>query len=154
MHALVKAGNTDALVRALFSQVGREDQELNAKNEMGQTPLSVAASAGRFECVEALLAFGACPNIVDADGLAPLHTASFMGHLEIVCLLLVSGANVGAMDQNAWTPLHYAAQGGYAKIVHALLGHGARQIPDKHGLSPLAVALKLDNYGVICVFGW
>jgi len=115
LHALAKAGTTDALLRVLFLQKDKSDFDVNEQNEMGQTPLCVAASAGHLDCVEALLTFGACPNVADVDALAPLHNASFMGHLAIVSLLVNANADIGAADQNAWTPLHYAAQGGNAR---------------------------------------
>ena len=154
LHALAKAGTTDALLRVLFLQKDKSDFDVNEQNEMGQTPLCVAASAGHLDCVEALLTFGACPNEADVDALAPLHNASFMGHLAIVSLLVNANADIGAADQNAWTPLHYAAQGGNAQIVHVLLMCGARQSPDKQGLSPLEIALKLEHFGVVCGLGW
>lgn len=146
LFSFAKAGSRKQLLVALFLYIGARPRDSAKANELMQTLLSVAASAGRLTCVKALLEIGACPNTADADGIAPLHIASFMGYDKTVNVLLAAGADVNAEDRNAWTPLHYAAQGNNAKTERALLKSGASpKSLDKQGLSPRAVALKLTR---------
>lgn len=62
--------------------------DLDAINNMMQTPLHVATMANRPEMVEILLSSGAKPNIHDRRGNAPLHIACQKGFLEIVRIIL------------------------------------------------------------------
>ncbi|PWU05522.1 MAG: hypothetical protein C5B51_14245 [Terriglobia bacterium] len=101
----------------------RAHANVNAANELGVTPLALAASIGM---VEKLLAAGANPNLVAANGESPLMAASRSGKLEIVQALLEHGADVNAKEnvrgQNA---LMWAVSQKHADVVRMLLEHGA-----------------------------
>lgn len=48
---------------------------MNHKDIFDCTPLHFAVINGQFKCTECLLALGANPNAVNADGQTPLHVA-------------------------------------------------------------------------------
>lgn len=56
----------------------------------GQSPLHVACSNGSVDLAERLLAAGARPDVVDAEGKNPADVAVEKGHREVVFLLNVS----------------------------------------------------------------
>lgn len=64
--------------------------DLNAINNMMQTPLHVAVMASRAEMVELLITSGAKLDVHDRRGNTPLHLACQNGHKDIVVLILDS----------------------------------------------------------------
>ncbi|KAK6340292.1 hypothetical protein TWF730_002056 [Orbilia blumenaviensis] len=66
----------------------------NAKDRSGRTPLSYAAESGRVEVVELLLANGAHPDIEEENGWRPLSYAIESGHVVIVRRLLACKVTV------------------------------------------------------------
>ena len=62
--------------------------DLNATNNMLQTPLHVAVQANRPEVVEMLIFSGARLDVQDRRGNTPIHLASSKGHKEIVEIIL------------------------------------------------------------------
>lgn len=67
---------------------------LNQKNELGDTPLIVAASEGSLEVVTALLEAGANPNVKGNDDGTALDWAATKGRTEIVKKLAEYGADM------------------------------------------------------------
>lgn len=57
---------------------------IDARNFSGQTALQVMVQRDRFDCVVALLSYGADPNLVDSSGNSSLHIAASSGNLLIV----------------------------------------------------------------------
>ena len=47
--------------------------DVDARNDLGQTPLHMALLNGRSKIVERLIGYGASVNTVDADGNGTLH---------------------------------------------------------------------------------
>lgn len=88
---------------------------IDKKNDQGQTRLYLAAREGNTAAVKKLLRAGADPDIADARGLTPLHQAAYWGESDIVGLLLKSGASPNADNGKGWTPLHSAAMAGGMK---------------------------------------
>lgn len=66
---------------------------LNAKDQDGSTPLTIAAIFGKTEVAKALIEAGADINAKSGDGSTPLYTASFFCRTEIVKALLDKGAD-------------------------------------------------------------
>jgi hypothetical protein len=61
----------------------------------GETPLTFAAAAGAVEVAEALLLYGAAPQLPRRfDAARPLDLAVYEGHYGVACLLLDYGADV------------------------------------------------------------
>ena len=67
---------------------------MNSTDEKGQTALLCAARAGKFKCIEILLAAGADVNISDDEGWKALASAGHFDHIECVLLLLKAGAYI------------------------------------------------------------
>lgn len=73
-----------------------------------QTPLMLAATRGRENTVDVLLARAAEVEVRDAASRSPLSLAAAAGHAGIVRRLLDAGANLNAVDGQGRTPLHHA----------------------------------------------
>lgn len=116
----------DALELVRLLRVGHDP---NARDDSGQTPLTVAASReslAAYGLVEALLDFGADPDTGNKSGLSPLHRAVLTGNLAVVKLLLDRGADPSARKSGArTTPLLTAYAQGRFGIVEALKKAGA-----------------------------
>lgn len=120
-------------------------QELNGKNDAGDTALHVAASAGQLDVVKELLAKGSAleNDAKDNDDVTPLMLAAAGGYFEIVFNILKSGADPNLYDRMGWSALHHAASNGHSVVVSFLLGKvNARTIyhRDSSGCSPLWLA--------------
>jgi len=65
---------------------------VNAKNNIGGTPLMIASQYGHEVCVKLLLDVGADVNAKNKDGWTALMFASRYGHKDVVELLKKHGA--------------------------------------------------------------
>jgi len=86
-------------------------EDVNARDEYGNTPLHRATSRGNLEAVRFLLKQGADVNARDRFGDSPLHIAAMLRNLEavkIVKILLEQGADVNARNRYRRTALHIA----------------------------------------------
>jgi uncharacterized protein len=70
--------------------------------------LRTAVAAGKVEAMQALLDFGADPNLRDEEGYAPLHSAVRQRGWAAVDLLLTHGADLFARTPYGDTPLDMA----------------------------------------------
>lgn len=102
---------------------------VNAKNNLGRTPLMFASSFGFTPIVELLLVKGADPNIVPNDdtGWPALTAAAQKGHSETVKVLLKHGADGTHKDKQGQTALSIAAAKGHSEVVRVLKAHGFTQ---------------------------
>jgi ankyrin repeat protein len=113
--------NDFAMVELLLTN----EAAVNARNGLGQTPLSWAVRGGKH-MVCLLLANGADANAKNKDGCIPLHWAARDGGKEAAELLLAHKAAVSAGNRNGDTPLHFAAANRFLpEMVELLLVHGA-----------------------------
>ncbi|CAG0895051.1 unnamed protein product [Cyprideis torosa] len=120
--------------------------DVNAKAEVGKTPLFIATDRDRHSVVEVLLAHGADPNIANKYQRTPLHEAK---SAETAELLMQKGADVNAKDDDGGTPLFVASQRDRPSVSEVLLAHGADpNITDKTGRSPLSVATHEGHHSV------
>jgi ankyrin repeat protein len=92
----------EARAKAIVQRVG-----LHACNDLGDTPLTVAAMLGRTDMVRWLLAQGADVNAVAAngEGQPPLCAAAYWKQPEVAAILIEAGANLEATDRFNHTPL-------------------------------------------------
>jgi len=107
--------------------------DINAINNMLQTPLHVATLANRPEIVELLLSSGARLNVHDRRGNTPLHLACQNGLKQITCIMLDAVSNRAtpdllSLDQHiestnfdGETCLHLAASRNEIEIVEMLV---------------------------------
>jgi hypothetical protein len=88
--------------------------DVNAKNEIGMTPLHYAAGSGHERIVEMLIAAGANVNDnMNPDGVlgwTSLHAASADGHYAVVQLLIKNGADINPITSGGATPLDFVEE--------------------------------------------
>lgn len=126
LHLAVGFRQVD-IIKELFKVQG---MDINARNQEGLTPLSIACQQGSVEVVRALIqatdADGTRMNLnIDAQiasGYTPLYLAAYAGHAAVVAeLLQVPGVNVNAPLRFGQTALLAACRHGHAQVVQELL---------------------------------
>lgn len=95
---------------------------IDAANEVGETPLMMAALRANVEAMRALIARGAQIN---RPGWTPLHYAASSPSVLPVRMLVEQGAQIDARAPNGNTPLMLAARYGSEESVTLLLQRGA-----------------------------
>jgi len=100
---------------------------LNSKNELGRTPLHIAAEHGFVEDAKRLIESGALTEVWDNLNNTPLLTAVIFNQIRIVQILLDSSANIEAARELKWREraLHLGARVNMWHIVTLLLRKGA-----------------------------
>jgi len=100
--------------------------DVNVANELGFTPLHLAAAQGQAPAADLLLAFGAAPSLSENElKYTPLHVAAHAGHAAVVSVLLSRGARADAADVAGHTALHEACVAGNYEVAAVLMQHGA-----------------------------
>jgi len=89
--------------------------DLNAKDQYGSTPLTIAATFGKTEAAIALIEGGADLSVKNNEGSTPLHVASFFCRKEIVKALLAKNADKNAKNNYGSTPLE-SVSGGFKDV--------------------------------------
>lgn len=96
---------------------------VSAQTDPARDELFAALRSGAAGPVERVLARGASPNAVDADGTPALMAATLFGDADLVELLLKRGADANQTDSSGATALMWAVPD-VAKV-RVLLAHGA-----------------------------
>ncbi|XP_013166187.1 PREDICTED: protein TANC2 isoform X2 [Papilio xuthus] len=118
----------------------------------GKNPLILAAAEGHDDIVDTLLAHGADPDAVDADGISALGWACLRARIPTVMLLLDKGASIELADSSGRTPLALSC-GAPAELAELLLARGASlERVDRNGLRPLDRAIGQRNLPVVSCF--
>jgi ankyrin repeat protein len=159
---LIEAAKENNLpgVRRLLS-VGAD---VNAKGDLGMTPLSWACDNGHSQVVKELVDHGADIEAKDCADWTPLHFACYNDRLPVVVELLNpndsngttttilgkrksrAGANTEAKDRDGDTPLHKACNIGHLPLVKALLIGGADILAvNNDGLLPIHFAVSYGH---------
>ena len=140
--------NDIVLVKALID--GGAD--VNAGDELDETPLHDAVFRGYGDISILLIEQGADVNARDGRGLSPVHAAAWRGNLDMVALLLANGADINARDPNGVTPLHAAARAGRKDTVALLIEKGAEiNAKNKINLTPLHAAALSGDRGTVAL---
>ena len=130
--------------------------DINAKDNTGQSALLMAVQGGDSKTVNILLNYkGIDVNAIDKDGMTALHAASILKRPEVVKVLLASKKiNINAETHSHSTPLHSAAKIGDIEIVRMLLEFGKKNehfdIEKKNlaGQTALSLAQRGNHTGV------
>jgi hypothetical protein len=123
----------------------------NICDDVGDTPLHLAANYAHDEVCEFLLKNGAILNAKNDRGQIPLHKAIMSAkHFEIAALLLKNGADVNAKDEYDQTALMAAALSGKNETAKLLLENRADpNVVDKFGGTALGKAKIKDDSALI-----
>ena len=103
IYGAAYTGNIEAVKQHLAAGT-----DVNAKGNLGLTPLHEATRAGRKGIVKLLIAGGADVNAKSEYETTPLHFAAFADYKEAVELLIAKGADVNAKDDVGDTPVDWA----------------------------------------------
>ena len=135
----------------------KADMGTTEVNNIGATPLLLAARTTDVELMRLLLKLGADPFLANEDNTTPLMAAAGVGTyspgedpgteseaLEAVKLLWELGADVNTVNKAGDTPMHGAAYKFFPSVVRFLAEKGARidvwNQKNKLGFTPLAIA--------------
>lgn len=98
--------------------------DFNARNGVGQTPLTHAASMGLgSDWISALLKAGADPCLLDKHGRSALHEAVRFGAEAMVRSLLRAGVSPDSQDTKGHSALDYAREGPNRPVLRILESH-------------------------------
>lgn len=122
MHASETINNAD-VVKSLLDL----GADVNARDELGRTALTIAAAAGARTSVRVLLDHGASIDHATSDDETALTFAIVWNRTTIVRMLIAAGADVNRCDRFDWAPLDYARQQGNARIIELLMRAGAHR---------------------------
>ena len=122
-----RLGDIDSLQRILPDDMPEDEVAdlVNYQNELGETPLHIAASNGTLDIVEFIANKNAGINMTDFKGRTPLHCAAERGFVDVASFLVESLAIMEAKDRLGRTPLYVAAEGGFQGVVDLLADNGA-----------------------------
>jgi ankyrin repeat protein len=109
---------------------------VNARDDMGWSPLALSCRKADPDVVEALIDAGADTQISPHNMLdRPLHLALRAGNVAVAKCLIARGADVNVKGEQGHTALHIAED---VEVVEMLLAHGAKvRVLDNVGRTPL-----------------
>ncbi|KAL6049432.1 putative serine/threonine-protein kinase mkcA [Balamuthia mandrillaris] len=97
LHFICSSGVApDRAPKLVKMMLESKDFNIDAQDNLGQTPLHKAVKADCVEMVSLLLSHNANPNTTDKTGVSPLHSAMHTGRKDLVLLLLQSNADIDA----------------------------------------------------------
>jgi len=124
------------------------DADVNAKNQLGWTPLFVAAHTSHEKVVQLLIIKGAKidPKGVTPSGDTLLHATARGGIKNLVEQLIHKGADVNAKNKAGETPLFWAVDKSQGKVVQLLIAKGADvNTKDEKEETPLQLAIRIGH---------
>jgi hypothetical protein len=129
--------------------------DVNAKDELQDSPFLYAGAQGRLEILRMTLAAGADLKSTNRYGGTALIPAAHYGHVETVRELLRTKIDLDHVNSLGWTALLEAiilGDGGdaHTEIVRSLVAHGAKlQLADAQGVTPLAHAERRGQRAIV-----
>jgi ankyrin repeat protein len=149
----VRDGDMDLVYRYL-----REGANINAVNNVGNTPIKVAIALNRVDIARELCDEGGASSFTSftQGRSSPLIYAIVQNKPEIIRELLKSITDakkiVNEIDRNGLTPLMYAVDRNYVAVARELLRAGADvDKPNKEGYTPLMTAVTVGKADMVAV---
>ncbi|XP_054633495.1 ankyrin repeat domain-containing protein 26-like isoform X2 [Dunckerocampus dactyliophorus] len=105
----------------------KHDADINAKNQEGLSPLTIAAQEDNVDVADFLLKKGADVNILDKNKRSPLMVAAGQGHSSMVQLLLQFHANTTLKDIKGQSAEYYAQTKYHDICVSLMAEHGTQR---------------------------
>lgn len=102
-----------------------QDEDVNARQGDGSTPLQWAVYKGDAKEVERLIRAGADVSLANSYGATPMSLAANVGDPAILKLLLDAGADVESANAEGQTALMVVARTGSVEAAKLLVKHGA-----------------------------
>ena len=123
-----------------------KDSKLDAKDNMANGVLHLAAMTGRFEILKILIHKGISKlNDLNGQGQTPLLLAAANGHHTLVSILLEAGGDPHVKDENGQSLVHHVALNGQTGILTRLKSENvAFDLEDRNNLgrTPLLCAAE------------
>lgn len=132
IHTDAFMGNVEAIHQHI-----KAGTDLNAKDQYGSTPLTIAATFGKTDVAKALIEGGADLEVTNNEGSTALHIAAFFCRTDIVKALLENGADKSLKNGNGVTALETVA-GSFEQV------RGIYEYINKE-LGPLGLRLDYDR---------
>ncbi|MDR1305082.1 MAG: ankyrin repeat domain-containing protein [Verrucomicrobiales bacterium] len=110
---------------AALEQARRQGVNVNARDNLKQTPLMLAAANGQAAVIKRLVELGADTSLKDKDNYTALEVAVDGNQAAGVAALLECGVKPSVGSSQHAASLAYAAWLGNCEMVAALLNHGA-----------------------------
>jgi ankyrin repeat protein len=127
---------------------------IDVADNLGMTPLAIAAQRGDLVLVSRLLKANAAKEVVSKTGNTPLLLAAGAGRIDVVRELLDAGAKLEARNQLGNTPLLAAVAGRQAPTAKLLMARGADQrIRNSASMSAADLAKQAGDPGLVTLFG-
>ncbi|XP_025421545.1 death-associated protein kinase dapk-1-like isoform X2 [Sipha flava] len=134
------------------SIIDKDDPDIFAENNKGQTALHLASACGFQHIVDVLLKKNSSVCSRDFNGNTPLHLAAHHGNISVIKSLLSQQPQVAYEQNNSGdTPMHVASRYGYLECVMILAEHTiTADIVNKNLDTPLllAIAEKHENVAI------
>jgi hypothetical protein len=152
IHQAARKGDLER-VKSLLSL---DAKQLNAQDQLGDTPLSLSAAYARWDLLRYLLEAGADVNVITRTNSTSVHCACYHDRADMVELLLQKGGAPCLQVKDVfgeYTPMLRAVQRGNRNVVSFLLERGVS--PDeatKEGWNALHLAAKCGHrhlYGLL-----
>jgi ankyrin repeat protein len=147
LHIAASSNRFDSTALGLLLGAGLS---LDARDNAGRTPLSIAAEERNLPFVHRALAGGAAVDIRDVHGQTALLWGCRTGDTRIVRELVEHGADLKLRDDLGYTPLIRACARGDVDLVRFLVDHGANILARADdGTSALAQTVFMMNRPVV-----
>lgn len=118
LHVAAAFDRTE-VVSEFVKKNGAGSNSLDCRDNMGRTPLHVAAGKGNIRCARVLVELGADKDARGNDGRTALHRAAVNGDRQMVEMLIEMGADPTIMNDRGRTPLDVAIDKGHvSKFKH------------------------------------
>ncbi len=151
-------GRQAGVVQALLARAKGPD-DVDARNDEGQTPLMLASQGSALPIVRLFLKAGASVFAADREGLTALHYAAVQANPLVIDELLAAGADPNAQTRDGRTPLMMLAYGRKGDAVLRILARQDLPVPpdlrlaDRDGRTLMDYAAAADLSEVVKAVG-